>query len=96
MKSKAGQKTIIAVLFSALLLMSSGVQAAGLFGLDSHAALAERQIGLFEQAIQWLGGAWNGLASTFEFSEETPAPPPPVPGCTTNCGDAGPGIDPIG
>ena len=95
MKSKVGKTTIIAVAFSALLIMSSGVQASSLFALDSHAALAERQIGLFQQAIQWLGGAWTGLTSVFESSEEKPAPPP-VPGCTTNCGDAGPGIDPIG
>ncbi|MEA2563959.1 MAG: hypothetical protein QOH06_5463 [Acidobacteriota bacterium] len=95
MKSKVGKITINAVAFSVLLLMSSGAQAGSIFALDSHTALSERQIGLFQQAIQWLGGTWNGLASVFEFSEEKPAPPP-IPACTTNCGDAGPGIDPIG
>jgi hypothetical protein len=95
MKSIRGRTFIIAVLFSALLIMSSGAHASSLFAFDGNSASTERQIGLFQQAFQWLSGTWTDLTSVFELSEETPAPPP-VPECTTNCGDAGPGIDPIG
>lgn len=95
MKTRNGKFTIVAVFVSMFLIMGSGVQASGLFGLDGGPASAERQIGFFEQAFQWLSGAWTGLTSTFDASEQTP-PPPPTPACTTNCGDAGPGIDPIG
>jgi len=95
MKTRNGKFNIVAVTFSVLLIMSSGVQASGLFMLDSNPASTERQIGFFEQAFQWLSGAWTGLTSAFEPSEQTP-PPPPSQRCTENCGDAGPGIDPIG
>jgi len=95
MKNMRGKFTIIAVVFSTLLLMSSGAQASGFLGLDGHTSPAERQIGFVQQAIQWLGGAWTGLTSVFELSEETETPTP-APECTTNCGDVGPGIDPIG
>jgi hypothetical protein len=95
MKTRNGKNNIVAVFFLMLLIMSSGVQASGLFALDGNPASAERQIGFFQQAFQWLSGAWTDLTSAFESSEQTP-PPPPTPACTTNCGDAGPGIDPIG
>ena len=95
MKSVAGRKFIVAVAISAALLMSSGAEAAGLFVLGGDSASRERQIGLFEQAIQWLNGAWGDLTSMFAASEEPP-PPPTGTECTVNCGDAGPGIDPIG
>ena len=94
MNSIRGGIIIIAVVFLALLAMSNGAQASGLFALDGNPAPAERQIGLFQQAIQWLEGSWTDLTSVFELSEETP--PPPIPQCTTNCGDAGAGIDPEG
>lgn len=95
MKSKGSRNLIIAVLVSAILLMSSGVEAAGLLALGRDSASGERQIGLFEQALQWLSGAWSDLTSVFAPSEET-TPPPSGTECTQNCGDAGPGIDPIG
>ena len=95
MKSGGGKIIIVAVVFSALLIMSSGAQASGLFERNGNSAPAERQIGLFQQALQWLGGTWGDLTSVLAFSEETPPPPPPQQ-CTTNCGDAGPGIDPEG
>lgn len=95
MKINGSRNLIIAVLVSATLLMSSGVEAAGLLALGGDLAPKERQIGLFEQAIQWLSGAWGDLTSTFAFSEEAP-PPPSGSECTENCGDAGPGIDPLG
>jgi hypothetical protein len=94
MKSRGGRNIIIAVVFSTLLLMSSGVQASSLFALDGNPAPAERQIGLFQQAFEWLSGAWTGFTATFSADE---APPPPTTQeCTTNCADAGPGIDPEG
>jgi hypothetical protein len=93
MKNKTGKLLTLAVVFSAFLVLSSGAQASSLFGLDGDRA--ERQIGLFEQALQWLGGTWDDLTSVFAFSEETP-PPPPAPQCTSNCADAGAGIDPEG
>ena len=95
MKSKWRRNLIIAVLVSATLLMSSGVEAAGLLALSGDSASGERQIGLFEQAIQWLSGTWGDLTSVFATSEET-TPPPTGTECTENCGDAGPGIDPLG
>ena len=95
MKSAASRKFIVAVVISAALLMSSGVEAAGLFALGGDSASKERQIGLFEQAIQWLSGAWGDLTSVFAAAEQ-PTPPPPGAECTENCGDAGPGIDPEG
>lgn len=95
MKTTRSKNIIIAVLISVTLLMSSGVEAAGLLALGGDSASGERQIGLFEQAIQWLSGAWGDLTSVFAFSEEAP-PPPSGTECTSNCGDAGPGIDPLG
>ena len=95
MKITRSRTLIIAVLISATLLMSSGVEAAGLLALGGDSASGERQIGLFDQAIQWLSGAWGDLTSAFAFSEEAP-PPPSGTECTQNCGDAGPGIDPLG
>ncbi|MFP5285254.1 MAG: hypothetical protein ACLGI9_05915 [Thermoanaerobaculia bacterium] len=95
MTSKGSKNLIIAVLISATLLMSSGVEAAGLLALGGDSASGERQIGLFEQAIQWLSGAWGDLTSAFAFSEDAP-PAPTGTECTQNCGDAGPGIDPMG
>ncbi len=94
MKSNGGKILIIAVVFSALLMMSSGVQASGLLALDGNPAPVERQIGLFQQAFQWLSGTWTDF--TAAFSADEAAPPPPPEECPTNCGDAGPGIDPIG
>lgn len=95
MKSVAGRRFIVAVVMSAALFMSSGVEAAGLFAPGGDSTSRERQIGLFEQAMQWLSGAWGDLTSVFSASEE-PTPPPSGTECTENCGDAGPGIDPIG
>lgn len=95
MKINMRKNLIIAVLVSATLLMSSGAQAAGLLALGGDSASGERQIGLLEQAMQWLSGAWGDLTSVFAFSEEVP-PPSTDTGCTENCGEAGPGIDPLG
>jgi len=89
MKSKAGKTAIIAVVFSTLLLMSSGAQAAGFFGLDSNPAPVERQIGLFQQAFEWLSGTWTDFTAAFS-ADEAPQPQP-----SAQC-EAGPGIDPIG
>jgi hypothetical protein len=94
MKSNGGRILIIAVVFSTLLMMSSGVQASGLFALDGNPAPAERQTGLFEQAFQWLSGAWTDFTAAFS-ADEAPQPLPSEE-CTANCGDAGPGIDPEG
>jgi hypothetical protein len=89
MKSRGGRNIIIAVVFSTLLLMSSGVQAGGLFALDGNSAPVERQIGLFQQAFEWLSGAWTDFTAAFS-ADEAPQPQP-----STAC-EAGPGIDPIG
>jgi hypothetical protein len=97
MKSWSGKTTIIAVFFSTLLILSSGAQARGLFALDGNPA--ERQIGLFQQALQWLGGTWTELKVAFSQDE---AAPPPTPACTNpnGCsepeGDSGWTIDPEG
>ena len=95
MKSRGGKIVIIAVAFSALLIMSSGAQASGLFARDGNPALAERQIGLFQQAFQWLSGTWTDLKVAFS-QDEAPQTPPPT--CTTNCADDDSGwtIDPEG
>lgn len=95
MTSKWTKKIIVAALISASLLIGSDAEAAGLLAVGGDSAVAEREIGLFSQAIQWLNGAWNDLTSTFSFSEQTP-PPPTSNECTTNCNDQGPGIDPLG
>ncbi|HEX5717119.1 MAG TPA: hypothetical protein VF179_13225 [Thermoanaerobaculia bacterium] len=94
MKSGKGKILIIAVAFSALLMMGSGVHASGFFALDDNPTPAERQIGLFQQAFQWLSGTWTGFTAAFS-ADEAP-PPPPSQECTANCGDHGPGIDPEG
>lgn len=94
MKTDRGRTLIIAVVFSTLLIISSGAQASGLFTSDSNPALAERQIGLFQQAFQWLSGTWTDFKAAFSADEA--APPPPSHECTSDCGDAGPGIDPEG
>lgn len=95
MKSNLSRNIIIAVVISATLFIGSGAEAASLLALGGDSASAERQMGLFGQAIQWLNGAWTDLTSVFSFSEEPP-PPPTSQECTTNCSDAGPGIDPLG
>lgn len=89
MKSSGGKILIIAVAFSTLLMMSSGVQAGGLFALDGNPAPAERQISLFQQAFEWLSGTWTDFTAAFS-ADEAPQPQP-----STVC-EAGPGIDPIG
>jgi len=94
MKNLGGKNFITAVVFSALLIMSSGVQASGLFALDGNPAPAKRQIGLFQQAFEWLSGTWTDFTAAFS-ADEAP-PPPPSQECTANCGDHGPGIDPEG
>jgi hypothetical protein len=94
MKSVAVKTFIVAVFVSTILIMSSGAQASSLFAFDGNPASAERQIGLFQQAFEWLSGTWTDLTATFSADEA--APPPNTQECTTNCGDAGPGIDPIG
>lgn len=97
MKSRAGKTFIAAVFLSALLIMSSGVQASSLFALDGNPGPAERQIGLFQQALQWLSGTWTDLKVAFSEDE---APPPPSPTCTNPNGctddDGGWTIDPDG
>jgi len=98
MKSERGRGFIIAVVFSAILVMGSGAEASGLFALDGNRATeraAEHQVGLFDQAVQWLSGAWTDLKMVFGQDETTT---PVTPTCTNpnGCGDAGPGIDPIG
>lgn len=98
MKSKGSRSFIIAVTFAAVLLMSSGAQASALFALDGNSTHVERQIGLFQQALQWLSGTWTDLKVAFGEDGTNGAPPPPPPTCTTNCADddAGWGIDPEG
>ena len=98
MKSRGGKIIILAVAFSALLIMSSGAQASGLFALDRNPGPAERQNGLFQQALQWLSGTWTDLKVA--FSEDEAAPPPPSQTCTDPNGcaddDGGWTIDPDG
>lgn len=89
MKSRAGLTYINAVVFSMLLIMSSGAQAGSLFALDGDSAPVERQIGLFQQAFQWLSGAWTDFTAAFSADEA----PQPLP---SEACEAGPGIDPIG
>jgi hypothetical protein len=98
MKSQGSAKFILAVVFAAALILSTGAEASGLFALggDSVAkTAAERQIGLFEHALDWLTGAWTNL--TAAFVEDNTTPPP---GCTNpdGCddGDSGWTIDPEG
>ena len=95
MKTTKGRKIIVAVILSIGLLISSGAEAGSILGPGGDPASAERQIGLFSQAIEWLNGTWNDLTSVFSFSDQTP-PPPTTQECTTNCTDQGPGIDPLG
>ena len=99
MKSNGGKIIIIAVAFSALLVMSSGAQASGLFVLDRNPGPAERQIGLFQQALQWLSGTWTDLKVA--FGEDEAAPPSSTCTNPNGCapegdGDSGWTIDPEG
>jgi len=98
MKSTGGRIFITAVVFSMLLVMSSGVQASSLFSLDGNSARVERQTGFFQQALQWLSGTWTDFKVAFSEDGTNGTPPPPPPTCTTNCadGDSGWGIDPEG
>lgn len=93
MKSNRSNKNIIAVIFALALILSSGVQASSLLGLDGDLAsrtAVERPIGLFDQVSAWLAGAWNDL--TAAFAQETSTPPP----TTTSTCEAGWGLDPEG
>ena len=97
MKTKWSKKIIVAAIMTASLFIGSGAEAAGLFALSGDSASAEREIGLFSEAIQWLNGAWNDLTSVFSTSEQG-SPAPTANGCPAadpNC-DQGPGIDPMG
>lgn len=98
MKTKWSKKIIVAAIMTASLFIGSGAEAAGLFALNGDSASVEREIGLFNQAIQWLNGTWNDLTSVFSNTEQ--APPHPTtnscPPADPNCGDQGPGIDPMG
>ena len=99
MKSVGRRNFIIVVVFSALLVMSSGVQASSLFALDGKSPLAERQIGLFQQALQWLSGTWTDLKVA--FGEDEAAPPSSTCTNPNGCapegdGDSGWTIDPEG
>ncbi len=97
MTSRGSKILITAVALFALLIMSSGAQASSLFALDGNPAVVERQIGLFQQALQWLSGTWTDLKVAFSEDE---AAPPPSPTCTdpNGCadGDGGWTIDPDG
>lgn len=93
MTSKRSTTTIIAVVFAFALILSSGVQASSLLGLDRDLAprtAARQSAGLFDQVSAWLIGAWNNLTSV--FAEETTTPP----ATTTSTCDAGWGLDPEG
>ena len=92
MKSKRNFKTIIAVIFAFSLILSSGVQASSLLGLDRNLAprtAVKQSADLFDHVSAWLIGAWNNLTAV--FAEETTTPP----ATTTTC-DAGWGLDPEG
>jgi hypothetical protein len=98
MKSSGGRTFITAVIFSTLLIMSSGVQASSLFSLDGNSTRVERQIGLFQQALQWLSGTWTDFKVAFSADGTNGTPPSPPPTCTSNCADDDSGwtIDPEG
>lgn len=95
MKSIRGKNLILAVAFSALLLMSSGAQAGSSFVLEGNPA--ERQVGLFQQALHLLSGAWTDLVAVFSADETATT-------SSTTCtdpngcgnGDSGWTIDPEG
>lgn len=96
MKSNRSRKFILAVVFSSSLALGAGAEAGNLFALGGDftpKASAERQVGLFEQALNWLTGAWTdmtGLKTATSQSSSTP-PPPSGPAC-----ESGWGLDPIG
>lgn len=94
MKSHRRSKIILAVVFSASLVFAAGAEAGNLFRLRGDStprAAAERQTGLFEQALNWLAGAWTDMTSVFASSQTTPPPP-----TTSGICDAGIGLDPEG
>ena len=95
MTSKRGRNIIIAAVFCMALVVGSTAKASDLFALGGDPAPVARHLGLFDQAVQWLSGAWTDLKAAFGQDE---APSPVQPTCTNpnGCGDAGPGIDPIG
>ncbi len=89
MKSIKGYKFIFAVAFSAALILGPTAEAGNLLARGGDLAPVERQIGLFEQALNWLTGVWTDMTSIFASSESTP--PPSTQGC-----ESGWGLDPIG
>ncbi|HWM94325.1 MAG TPA: hypothetical protein VN493_26450 [Thermoanaerobaculia bacterium] len=92
MKRNAGIKFIVAVVFATALLLGGSAEASNLFGLGGDSSpRAERQLGLFEQAFNWLTSAWTDMTSVFDSSQTTPPPST----TTGNC-DAGIGLDPEG
>jgi hypothetical protein len=93
MKSKRSTYTIIAAAFAFALILSSGVQASSLLGVDrdlAPRATSQSSAGLFDQVSAWLTGAWNNLTAV--FAEESTTPPVTT---TSGC-DAGWGLDPEG
>lgn len=92
MKSSRSIKTTVAVVFALSLILSSGVQASSLLGLDRDLAprtAAHQPAGLFDQVSVWLIGAWNNLTAV--FAEETA-----TPSTNTSTCEAGWGLDPEG
>ena len=98
MKSQGSAKIILAVVFAAALILSTGAEASSLFALGGDPgskAATERQIGLFDQALSWLSGAWTNLTMAFSEDNTTPTPACTNPnGCDD--GDSGWTIDPEG
>jgi hypothetical protein len=91
MKSVKGSRFILAVVFSTALLVGPVAEAGHFLALNGDSAPVERQIGLFEQALNWLTGVWTDMTSIFAASETT------SPSGTSSCNpDSGIGLDPEG
>lgn len=90
---------IVAVLFIISLTLSGIAEAGNPLAIGgpmmAKPALRE-QAGLLDQGVIWLAALWSDLKAV--FAEETTGSDPVPQDCvpSTNCGDAGPGIDPEG
>ena len=97
MSISGSKKIITAAFFLMLLIMSTSAHAGNLFSPGDRPFVAERQIGLFQQAIQWLGGTWNDLKAAFaEDGTSTPPACTNPKGCNLPNEDGGWTIDPDG
>ena len=96
MKSAGLHKFITAVIFCVALILGPAAEAGSFLARGGDPAPVERQLGLFEHALNWLTGVWTDLTSGFATAAAESTISPQSPTCTDSDSDSGWGLDPEG